>query len=53
MKPSVRQVENGEVLRLFPSEKDASKVAVEISCGDLERFEAILHESQNGWLVVD
>ena len=50
---TVRQEDNGKVLRLYPNESDASKAAALIARGVLERYVAVTHKSGNGWLVQD
>lgn len=50
---SVRQEDDGKVLRLFPTMDDAIKNAQLLARGSLERFHAVKHKSENGWLVHD
>lgn len=50
---TVRQEDDGKVLRLFALESDANSAAGLIARGALERFEVIQHKSGNGWLVHD
>ena len=50
---TVRQEDDGKVLRLFSIESDAVKAANLIARGALERYQSIQHKSGNGWLVED
>lgn len=50
---SVREEDNGKVLRLFITMEEAMANAQLLARGSLERFHAIEHKSKNGWLVQD
>lgn len=50
---SIRQEWEGKVFRLFPDLDAAHKAAVLLARGVIERFTPQMHESQNGWIVLD